>query len=1713
MKLLKLLLFFSCSIPAWSAGEVLGQARLIDYSPKANVVISAVSGTGPITVTTSGAHSLSGGWVYVYKPVALATLDTAAYKWGNWGRGYFGITILNATQFRIDSEMYTGATTGIGNGIAIGDKVVPLVTYYVRQGPKIWRDGPINKGDYDAGINYRAFESVTSGGNLYMSIADNNLGNTPPNTNWWKQLDATKVGPGTFTAKLRDNSSNGRATSANYEYTQLGAKITANCPAGVGWDMWLASGTGNCSGVTALKWFVDGDVSAGVKARKLLTQIEDMPLGGLACDTTLAYCGRTSGDFDVNRLDAWNYLPALEMIYDTIQGSDKTTLINKLLNDNGPSRNGVDSTDCTPVAYVAGAASAADTISARSYIVTGTGFLSKPGLGPGSVIYAKPFTGWDIAAMGRVKTVDSDTQMTMEICSNNACRVNTKDSNSNPLFQYWGFYTANEPGTSTPGANAPWWYSKVWDNGDHPCGLKWYLSHHPSSPRMMPGQEAHYPTTDYTPISGSNIDGTPESNRTYTSLYTWIAIGLMTANDDIRGVRLLEQATNYWMTQSLAQDMKSRWGSDGHGTQYGPGRVNRSIVGTINALANSLTVAPPGALTGVAMVNTLRWYQHSFWIGLPIFQQPYDTTYGINRNQDMLFGQAVGYLSPITLNLALLFPSETYSAYSWDYMRNRRGDYGNAQGNSSWSSIAYVPFLYMAFDPAFNGAPVSNTQLQLGVTETDADECLAAQLYCVVDANRDIALSTTGWTNTDTQVQVTGNSSRSQIGEDGKGTAGNITILQNNGNYSAYLLGGNGLAVSGYGNGQDPFGGMGGGGSQLVIHNGGTESSALNNLVSVNTAGAIAQYARLDRWAGPTRTGVDDNSYVYTRVNLTPDVRDPSTGYSTTNKKSIFTAAAGATNVTREVFHVKNGPNQQSYVVAYDHGAMNVANQLRAYWHLQSTPNKVLKLDMIGRHPEYVTFTPSSKTASITVPNTGRLNFKALAVAGSTNPTIALTASNYALPSTPGAITGLTWAGGTVTLTTAVQGYGGYALPSDGSVNITVSGAVPSAYNGTFPLTGYTNAGGVRTLTYALVSDPGAATTFGSVTFPPWCTYTNAYNFVASCNGAFPVVTSQFESMWPATYRIHSCGSTDGVTCDKFTDAEMLAVLQPSSSGSVTMPTITQPVCSGVGADCTAVQIEDPTYPAVVMIARKGQLTTAQSITSTHVGTAKYIVSGLSAGVYDVTRNGNPVKAGLVVGTGDTSITFASTAGDILVSNSGAPVGVLNVSPTLLAFTCKSDGTASSPQIVTISATGVTLDNWSATKTKAWLSLAPTTGSSNGSTTATLNCAGVPAGSDSDTITVSSTTANISNSPRAVGVSLTRYTPPSITSTSPLPSGTVGAAYSAPLSGTGGLLPYSWTLLSGAMCNGLTLNSNGSITGTPTTAETCNFTLRMTDSQPITADRAFSITISTSTPTITMALSPSSLSFSCAAGSSSSTPQTVGFTSSGGNLDQWQLSGVPVWATSIPSTGTIAADIDVSVNCTDLAAGSYSATLSVSSSTAGVTNSPRTVGVSVTVTALATIPVTAFKVGSTSAILRYVIEDGNAPCSVSDGPVNVLDAGGIRIRTVVLTGLIAGVTQTASVSCGSAVGSVTFTTRPTIGGDTTIKIERTAPEYIAVDQMRVDYGTTDGLGSSMTVNCTGHCVADLPTKIYEGVYFKTTYRKTGSDVGIPSRIEYAIATQ
>lgn len=101
-----------------------------------------------------------------------------------------------------------------------------------------------------------------------------------------------------------------------------------------------------------------------------------------------------------------------------------------------------------------------------------------------------------------------------------------------------------------------------------------------------------------------------------------------------------------------------------------------------------------------------------------------------------------------------------------------------------------------------------------------------------------------------------------------------------------------------------------------------------------------------------------------------------------------------------------------------------------------------------------------------------------------------------------------------------------------------------------------------------------------------------------------------------------------------------------------------------------------------------------------------------------------------------------------------------------------------------------------------------------------------------------------------IGTSVLTVTPPT------LPAGTRNVAYSQNVGATGGTGPYSFTISGGALPAGVTMNSAGLISGTPTTAGSVSFTVRALDTLGNVGTRLYSFNVGTVTLTVNPATLP-----------------------------------------------------------------------------------------------------------------------------------------------------------------------------------------------------------------------------------------------------------------
>lgn len=132
------------------------------------------------------------------------------------------------------------------------------------------------------------------------------------------------------------------------------------------------------------------------------------------------------------------------------------------------------------------------------------------------------------------------------------------------------------------------------------------------------------------------------------------------------------------------------------------------------------------------------------------------------------------------------------------------------------------------------------------------------------------------------------------------------------------------------------------------------------------------------------------------------------------------------------------------------------------------------------------------------------------------------------------------------------------------------------------------------------------------------------------------------------THRVSICaGSSCGSTANT-----LEAIIVHKVAGSLSDTSLTATALNPTSS-WTGVQTTDK----VALFARGGALPTSVTFTTTHSGTAQYLVAGLAAGMYTVTVNGATVVPAARVYGFDNSLYFESTAGTVSIAGSVAQAG------------------------------------------------------------------------------------------------------------------------------------------------------------------------------------------------------------------------------------------------------------------------------------------------------------------------------------------------------------------------------------------------------------------------------------------------------------------------
>jgi hypothetical protein len=212
--------------------------------------------------------------------------------------------------------------------------------------------------------------------------------------------------------------------------------------------------------------------------------------------------------------------------------------------------------------------------------------------------------------------------------------------------------------------------------------------------------------------------------------------------------------------------------------------------------------------------------------------------------------------------------------------------------------------------------------------------------------------------------------------------------------------------------------------------------------------------------------------------------------------------------------------------------------------------------------------------------------------------------------------------------------------------------------------------------------------------------------------------------------------------------------------------------------------------------------------------------------------------------TSITLTTGANTAGRALARNGAVTLDTNNVNSCGGAVVCPiitvnpltlpngTDGTAYNQ---TVSASGGTTFSVSSGALPGGLMLNGTTGAITG----TPNTAGT------FTFSITATDATPCSGSRQYTITIASAGCPAITlSPSTLPPGTTQTPYSQSVTASGGTTPYTYTVASGALPNGLSLNpATGLISGVPLQVGLFNFRIQATDATGCVGSRAYSLAI------------------------------------------------------------------------------------------------------------------------------------------------------------------------------------------------------------------------------------------------------------------------------
>ncbi|MBB2775704.1 UNVERIFIED_ORG: outer membrane autotransporter protein [Comamonas terrigena] len=354
-----------------------------------------------------------------------------------------------------------------------------------------------------------------------------------------------------------------------------------------------------------------------------------------------------------------------------------------------------------------------------------------------------------------------------------------------------------------------------------------------------------------------------------------------------------------------------------------------------------------------------------------------------------------------------------------------------------------------------------------------------------------------------------------------------------------------------------------------------------------------------------------------------------------------------------------------------------------------------------------------------------------------------------------------------------------------------------------------------------------------------------AYNSTLSASGGTgPYSFSLVAGTLPAGLTLASNGTLSGT---------------PTAGGTFNLTVRATDSSTGTGAPFSTDRAYTLTVNAATITLIPGSLPAASvgtaysSMVTASGGTAPYgyaVTSGaLPAGLTlapNGTLSGTPTAGGtfnFTITATDSSSGTPSTGSQAYTLSLGVPT--LSLSPSSGA---SFNGNAGSSFSQSFSASGGLAPYHFAALTITAGSLP--TGLSYNTATGTLSGTPTSAGIVSFQITATDSTTGTGPASQTGNYTLTIAAPTITVNPGTLPNATIGAGYSQTVSASGGTAPYGYTVSTGSLPTGLTLNSaNGSISGTPTAQGSFSFTITATDTNTFTSARSYTVTVQVSAPT------------------------------------------------------------------------------------------------------------------------------------------------------------------------------------------------------------------------------------------------------------------------